>query len=125
MKITHIMLCLNILTKTDKWLHAYNFNQYEDVFIGHRGCARISDTQKKYPFLVEVRNDPLKPRLYEYRLNWENLDSGMEKLKELDRDTWLYLKDILDNKGIKIKIKRLVPMFQENGTVKMIETYDI
>lgn len=118
------MLCLNILTKTDKWLHAYNFNQYEDIFIGHRGCARISDTQKRYPFLVDVRNDPDKPRLYEYRLKWENLDKAMEELKATDYNTWSYLKGILAQKGVNIKIKRLVPQYLENGSVRMIETYE-
>ena len=115
------MLCLNILTKTDKWLHAYNFNQYDDIFIGHRGCARISDCQKKYPFLVEVRQDPIKPRLYEYRLNWENLDNSMETLRNSDYDTWIYLKGVLNNKGIKIRIKKLVPEYQSDGTVRMVE----
>ena len=123
MKVTHIMLCLRILTKTDKWLHAYNFNQYDDVFIGHRGCARISDCQKKYPFLVEVRTDPLKPRLYEYRLNWENINNSMEQLKVTDIEVWKYLKQVLEEKGVRIKIKKLVPEYQENGTVRMVEKY--
>lgn len=117
------MLCLKILTKTDKWLHAYNFNQYEDVFIGHRGCARISDCQKKYPFLVEVRRDLIKSRLFEYRLNWENLEHAMEELRSVDKDAWLFLKEVLEGKGVKIKIKKLVPEYQENGSVRMVEKY--
>lgn len=119
MRITHILKCLEILTMTKAWLHAYDFNQYGHVFIGHRGCARISDTQKKYPYLVEVRNDPQKPRLYEYRLKWEGLDEALAKLKEDDLGAYSFLKGLLRQKGIVWREYRMVPRETGPNTVVM------
>lgn len=104
---------------TDKWLHAYDFNSYGGVFIGHRGCARISDCQKRYYYLVQVEKDPDKPRLYIYRLNWEKLDESLERLKTDDSDAYGFLKELLLNRGIKWKEYKMVPVETEDHTVRL------
>lgn len=104
---------------TTDWLHAYNFNSYAGIFLGHRGCARISDTQKRYPYLVEVRQDPEKPRMYIYRLKWESLDEAMNKLKDDDVEAYNFVKEQLKKKSITWKEYRMVARETPDRTIVM------
>lgn len=120
-KITHIMKCLEILTMTDRWLHAYDFNAYGGVFIGHRGCVRISDAQKRYSYLIDVEKDPDKPRLFMYRLKWNHMIEAMGKLKEDDPQMYTFVKNSLLIQKRTWKEYRLVPEENvETRTVTMV-----
>lgn len=85
MRITNVHKAIAIAIRAKgQWLHAWNFNSYEDIFIGHRGCARISDAAKDYDELIDVRRDATNPRMYEYRFKHEDVHNSFGKLpKEL------------------------------------------
>lgn len=119
MKITHIYKCLDILSRTKQWLHAWSFNEYEDVFIGHRGCARISDTAKLYPYMVETQKDKNKPRMHVYRLKWESLGQAMETLHERDLEAYKYLKTLLLARDTKWQEMIEVPEYMSDNSVRL------
>lgn len=108
MKITDVMKAIVIAIRArGAWLHAYDFNDNFGIFIGHRGCARISDAKEKYPELIKWKPDPQKPKQHIYRFRTENT---ADALAGLPPDMRQFVEEELINAGTPFqkRVKRMV-----------------
>lgn len=112
---------LAILIREQGWLPTYDFQNRFDIFVGHRGPARISELANQYPDMIEQRKMEGK-KTYEYRFKVENshlfFDMLPPKLRKIVLETV---------RGAKIPMQRYVmkPIYnRESNSVTLIKVLD-
>lgn len=101
---------LKILIKygTDgRWFNTYEFMQYQEIFIGHRGPARISDLARDYPGLIETDSND---KVYKYRFRFNSINSGLETVPPKVKK---FILGLMHTENIKYKVFKSVPVFNE------------
>ncbi len=66
---------LAMLIRNGGWLHTYETQHQGDLFVGHRGPARISELANDYPELVETDKTE---KTYKYRFRFDNVHVALD-----------------------------------------------
>jgi len=116
MKYTNQLKVLEIaIREGGNWLPTFDFQARHGIFVGHRGHARISEMQKKYPEMIEVRTIEGK-RTFEYRFK---IDETEKFMWTLPPDVKKFVEETLKKVGRNYKVWVKKPVFLENGSVRM------
>ena len=112
MRKTNQMKVIEISVREGNWLPAYDFEKRHDIFVGHRGPARISEVANLYPQMIET--DKSK-KVYRYRFRVENTAEFMPFIPESWR---ILIRETLTKIGRHYKVYEEKPVFLESGAVR-------
>lgn len=95
-ELTQKQKVLRILIRDGGWLPTFKFENHLDVFVGHRGPARISEASYAYPELIETDHSE---KVYRYRIRTDNIHNALRAYPDLAP----FLREELKHAGVPFK----------------------